>query len=181
QGYALHPRYPRHRLRPPVSTPPSNGTGRRPNGTGDNGTERQPARIRVDAHSVHADAGRCAWNGRVPREISADLPVGGSPSGGGRSQVPVPQWVGLLRVRQQPPVRSVRGTRNDPQRPPDLRQELVGLAVVALRAAGDAVLPGMLAAPTAGKHVVDRLGTPSAVGAPEPVTVHQPGSRQRNL
>ena len=56
------------------------------------------------------------------------------------------------------------------QAPAELGWRPVALAVVAPRARGDHVVPGVPATPAARHHVVDGLGRPAAVGAPAAVT-----------
>ena len=59
------------------------------------------------------------------------------------------------------------------QRPAKFLDEPVGLPVVAARAGGDAVLPGMLAASAARHDVIDGVGLGAAVRAQVVVPAHQ--------
>jgi hypothetical protein len=80
----------------------------------------------------------------------------------------------------QPPVGAAWYHWRYRQRPAEFLEQVVGLAVVADGAGGDAVFPGVLAAAAAGDHVVDGLGAAAAVGAAVVVPAHQRGPGQRN-
>lgn len=85
-----------------------------------------------------------------------------------------------MRSRNQSPVPPPRSSRRFGQLPSQLAQSPVRLPVIAPRAAGDAVLPGMSATTTARYDMVDGLGALAAVRAPIVVTLHQRRPAQRH-
>jgi hypothetical protein len=98
----------------------------------------------------------------------------------GLTQISGPLGVAVVLSAHQPPVGAAWYCRRHRQRPAELVEHPVGLAVVADRAGGDAVLPDVLAAPAPGDHVVDGLRAAAAVGAPVVVPAHQRGPGQRH-
>src|SRR5438309_3484305 len=105
---------------------------------------------------------------RYPARIVGGL--GGAFANGLRgafAEVSRPRRVEVLDRRQQPPMLTFgRGGRH-PQRPTQLAQQLVTLAVVAAGATRDAVLPRVTAPAAAWHDMVDGIGLRSAVGAGE--------------
>src|SRR5690606_9670235 len=94
----------------------------------------------------------------VTRHGTRVRPTSPAVRSGGRFQVGRPLRVSVVLGADEPPVSAAWHHRGDAERPPQLLHELVGLTVVARRARGDAVLPGVGAATGSGDDVVDGLG-----------------------
>src|SRR5215469_16360617 len=93
----------------------------------------------------------------------------------GLGQVGVPLRVAVVACADQPPVHAAGHRGHAPERPAQLLDQPVGLAVIARAAGGDAVLPGVPAAPAARYDMVDGFGAMAAVSAQVVVPAHQRG------
>jgi len=111
------------------------------------------------------------------REFGSQAPM--SLCSTGFAKIGGPLRIAVIMSADQPPVSAARHHRRDGERPAQLFEQAVRLAVVAAGAGGHAVLPRVGAAATARDHVVDGLRLVAAVGAPVVVPAHQrcPGQR----
>lgn len=112
------------------------------------------------------------------REFGSQAPR--SLCGTGFAKIGGPLRIAVMMSADQPPVRAARHHRWDGERPAQLLQQAVRLAVVAAGAGGHAVLPRVGAAAAARDYVVDGLRLVAAVGAPVVVPAHQRGPGQRH-
>src|SRR5690606_25840640 len=98
--------------------------------------------LRTGSASSHgsATAAYSSTRGVKTHLIGARRPVSGRPL----VEVGRPLRVAVELRADEPPVRPARHRGGDAERPPQLLQQLVGLLVVAGRARGHAVLPGVL-------------------------------------
>jgi MFS family permease len=112
------------------------------------------------------------------REFGSHAPM--SLCGTWFAQIGGPLRVAVVVGADQPPVRAARHHRRYGERPAQLLQQAVRLAVVAAGAGGHAVLPGVRAAAAARDDVVDGLRLVAAVGAAVVVPAHQRGPGERH-